>query len=115
MLPRSNRLSVPLFAEVLAKGSIVHSPIFTARILKTAASKDTGARFSVAISKKISKTAVERHKLRRKTFSALRPFVSKLGKGLHVILLGKSPLTKAKVADISIDLKNLFVKSGLLK
>jgi ribonuclease P protein component len=111
MLPRSKRLSVPLFANVLANGKIVHSPLFTARILKTAGY----TRFSVAISKKIAKTAVERNKLRRRSYSAIGLLSSKIKDSFHVILLAKSPLIKALQKDIVTDLDSLFVKSSLIK
>jgi ribonuclease P protein component len=111
MLPSSKRLSVTLFASVLANGKIVHSTLFTARILKTAGI----SRFSVAISKKIAKTAVERNKFRRRVYSAISMIDSKIPQGFHVILMGKPPLIKATPKDTLVDLESLFVKSGLIK
>jgi ribonuclease P protein component len=114
MLPRSKRLSVPLFANVLAKGSIVHSPLFTARIVKTAG-QHSDSRFSAVVSKKVAKTAVERNKLRRRTYAALSKITSKIKDGFHVILLAKNAMIKAEPKDIVADLENLFVKSNLIK
>ena len=111
MLPASKRLSVPLFATVLAKGSIVHSPLFTARIMKTAGP----SRFSAVISKKIAKTAVERNKLRRRIYSGVGSLIAKLKPGFHVLLMAKPPLTKASLPNIALDLESLFVKSSLIK
>ncbi len=115
MLPRSKRLSVTLFTNVIANGKMVHSTLFTARILKTANPKELGARFSVAVSKKIAKTAVERNNLRRRAYSSLRGIESRVPKGFHIVLLAKQPLLRAKLPAITQDLENLFVKSGLIK
>ncbi len=114
MLPSKKRLSVPLFTNVLTNGTIVHSPLLIARILKTAKPLE-GTRFSAAISKKIAKTAVLRNKLRRRIYAALATFDPRVKNGFHVILLAKPPLTKATLKDIRADLENLFVKSSLLK
>jgi ribonuclease P protein component len=111
MLPAKKRLSVALFTDVIANGKIVHSPFFVARILKAAGEN----RFSAAISKKIAKTAVERNKLRRRTYSALGGIVGKLKPGFHVVLMAKAALPKATLKDIASDLDLLFVKSGLIK
>jgi ribonuclease P protein component len=115
MLPRSKRLSVPLFTNALAHGKIAHSPLFTARILKTADSKSAETRFSAVISKKIAKTAVERNKFRRRIYAALRTLDVKIKQGFHIILLAKPPLTKSLAKDIIHDLDGLFVKNGLIK
>ncbi len=115
MLPRSKRLGVSLFTDVIAHGKIAHSPFFTARIQKTADPKETGARFSAAVSKKIAKTAVERNKLRRRVYSALAGLESKVPKGFYIVLLAKHPLRPAKLPEIASDLSFLFVKSGLIK
>src|SRR4051812_21797720 len=114
MLPRSKRLSVPLFTNVLANGSIVHSPLFTARILKTAQSK-VDSRFSAVISKKIAKTAVERNKFRRRIYSGVAAVDKKVKPGFQIILMAKPTLTKALLKEITADLEALFVKSNLLK
>lgn len=115
MLPRSKRLSVSLFTNVLANGKIVHSPLFTARILKTAASHDGSSRFSAVISKKIAKTAVERNKFRRRIYTSLSSLEKRVLPGFHIILMAKPTITKRLPKDVSEDLFNFFVKNGLIK
>ena len=111
MLPRSKRLTVSLFTNALANGKVVHSTLFTARIAKNPGP----TRFSAVISKKITKTAVERNKLRRRIYSAVASFGAKISKDHHVILLAKPLLSKSTLKDIVADIETLFVKSHLLK
>jgi ribonuclease P protein component len=115
MLPAGKRLSVSLFTDVLTHGKVVHSPLFTARILKTAAPGSSSTRFSAVISKKIAKTAVLRNAFRRRIYSALGRMEEPVSKGFHIILTAKPPILKATYKDISSDLHNLFVKNGLIK
>lgn len=115
MLPRSKRLSVSLFTNVLVNGKIVHSPLFIARILKIGDSLTNESRFSAVVSKKISKIAVERNKLRRRIYSAVRHLGQKVPPSFQIVLLAKPPLQKSSVKDITLDLESLFVKSGLIK
>jgi ribonuclease P protein component len=111
MLPRSKRLSVPLFTSALANGKIVHSPLFTARIEKTAGI----SRFSAVVSKKIGKTAVERNTLRRRIYSSISQIDERVKDGFHIILIAKPAILKATLTEIISDLDVLFVKSGLIK
>ena len=115
MLPRSKRLTTALFTEVMTQGKILHSPFFTIRLMKTATTSLKETRFSVVVSKKIVKTAVERNKIRRRVYSIVRASIGKISPGFHIVLLAKQPLLKAKIQDIATDLSTLFVKSGLIK
>ncbi len=111
MLQSSRRLTTALFTEVMLKGRVFHSTLFTLRATKS----DGISRFSVAIPKKVAKTAVERNKLRRRAYSALRTVYPQVLPGFHGVLIAKSQLLDAKFAEIAPSLQEFFVKSGLLK
>lgn len=111
MLPSSKRLTTPLFKEVMDKGKLVHSSFFSLKIMKA-----TGeSRFSVAVSKKIAKSAVERNKIRRRSYSAIRMVLPRLPEGIHGVFMAKAPILKSTLPDISKEVELIFVKSGLLK
>ncbi len=111
MLPSSKRLSTPLFKKVMEEGKIFHSPLFLARLLKV----EGVNRFSVAVPKKIAKTAVERNKIRRRFYSALRPLDPKISPSVQGVFIVKAPVIKSSLAEISSELKSFFVKIGLMK
>jgi ribonuclease P protein component len=111
MLPSSKRLSVALFKEVMDKGKHMHSPLFALRAIKT----EGLSRFSVSVPKKVAKTAVLRNKLRRRMYSALTPLFSEIKEGIHGVFIVKEALRKATFEEISLELRQFFGKSGLLK
>ena len=111
MLPSSKRLSIPLLKTVMDKGRLVHSSLFSVKILKTAHS----SRFSVVVSKKIAKSAVDRNKTRRRTFAALSTLYGRITPGTHAVFMVKAPLLKASLQEITHALEEFFVKTELLK
>ena len=84
---------------------------FLARLLKT----DGTSRFSVAVPKKIAKNAVDRNKIRRRIYSALRPFILKITPGIQGVFIMKAPVIKSTFGDISSEMKSFFVKIGIMK
>lgn len=111
MLPSSKRLTIPLFKQVMDKGKLFHSMLWSAKIAKTAGE----SRFSVAVSKKVAKSAVDRNKIRRRTYSALRSLYPRISPGFHGVVMVKAPIAKSTLAAISKELEDFFVKTGLLK
>jgi len=111
MLPRSQRLSVEQFNEVIKKGRVSHSLFFYARIL-TVKGK---SRLSAAVPQKVSKTAVGRNKLRRIIYEAVKPIMPKVIPDTEIIIIAKDCALKANFEEIKKDIENLFVKSRLLK
>ena len=94
----------------MEKGRVSHSSLFLVRILRD----QTDIRISAVAPKKVSKTAVGRNKIRRKTYEAIRTFKKMIVPGLHMIIFAKPTVVKATQNEIVADLKDLFVKSKLL-
>ncbi len=74
MLPKRNRISRSLFANVLKNGSFSHSSSFSFRLL---ISQVGLPKFSFVVSKKVSKSAVVRNTLRRRGYSIVRAVLGK--------------------------------------
>ncbi len=110
MLPSSNRLTIPLFAEVMDKGKLVHASFLSAKFIK----KTGITRFSVVISKKVAKNATDRNKIRRRTYTALRPLLPYMPE-THGVLMMKAGTNKLTIPALTSALKEIFVKSGFLK
>lgn len=71
--------------------------------------------FSAVAPKKVAKTAVLRNKIRRKTYSAIRPLYNKLPKGTQAIFFAKVTFLKATQKEIENDIQAFFVKAGLIR
>jgi len=67
MLPKRQRITRALFSNITAHGTVFHSKNATLRILPQA---HTSA-FSIVVSKKVARGAVERNVLRRRAYIAL--------------------------------------------
>ncbi len=111
MLASSQRLTIPLFKNVMDKGRSMHSSLFIFRLAKIGGN----SRFSVSVSKKVAKKAVDRNKIRRRAYSVLNSLYSRIQNGFHGVLIAKNTASKAPFQEISADIEGFFVKSGLLK
>ena len=113
MLPRSQRLSVAYFNQVMEKGRVTHSPLFLLRFLKTDSAGQT--RIAAVAPQKIFKKAVQRNKLRRQMYEAVRPLYADVRPQLHVVIFAKAIAATADQATLKKEIKDIFVKAGLLK
>ncbi|MGB3922012.1 MAG: ribonuclease P protein component [Minisyncoccia bacterium] len=104
MLPRNRRISRELFEVILKFGKKVDSKYF---FLRTAPSKT--ARLAVSVSKKISKKAVVRNKIRRRTYSVVRELLPALPKKLF-LLIAKPGTDKLRGEELKNELAELLSK-----
>jgi ribonuclease P protein component len=92
MLPKNKRIPRSLFSEILKSRHFTHSAHFSLRI---GVSGEKTARAAVSVSKKVSKSAVVRNSIRRRTYSALAPHLPSLSTGLYLVV-AKSGAEKLK-------------------
>ncbi|MDP3962817.1 MAG: ribonuclease P protein component [bacterium] len=111
MLPSSKRLTTALFKKTIDNGRSAHSQLFILKLIK----EGGPSRFSVSVSKKVAKKAVERNKIRRRAYSAISSFYPAIKHGIHGVVIAKNPAAKASLEEIISDIKSFFVKSGHLK
>lgn len=71
MLKRTERIKRHDFGRVAA-GRVVHTPLFTLKLLPVVPTDTGSGQFSVVVSKKVAKTAVARNSLRRKVYAAIQ-------------------------------------------
>lgn len=112
MLRRSHRLSTKQFDEVIKSGKAVHSAFFLARTLP---SPDGVVRIAAVTPVKIAKKAVIRNRTRRRIYEAVQPILETVKEPVLAIILAKSGALTAPSDALTVDLKALFVKAGLLR
>lgn len=110
MLPRSLRLTTKELEVMMEKGRVAHSALFLVRYTKV----EGKTRIAAIVPKKIGKTAATRNSGRRKIYNAIAPIIPSLKDGLHIVLFAKASALKED-ANLPVDLKEVFVKSGLMK
>jgi ribonuclease P protein component len=111
MISRSKRLTTQLFKEIIQKGTAFHGQFFIVRCLNTQGL----SRFGVSVPKKVSKTAVERNKARRRVYSIIKKYQERLVSGKNAVFIMKVGSEKISFAELSNEIEKIFVKSGLLK
>jgi len=111
MLPKKKRLSTALFKKVISIGNSAHAEFFVVRYIKD----KSPLRFAVSVPKKVSKTAVERNKVRRRIYSAINSFKDLSIENMKVILIAKPNILKLNTNDMKPYIKKTFVNLGLLK
>jgi ribonuclease P protein component len=95
----------------MEKGRVAHSSLFLVRYL--GGQKDI--RISAVAPRKTVKKAVDRNKIRRVTYRAIRSIKEGVATGTHAIVFTKPAVLKLKSDEIGADLKNIFVKAGILR
>ena len=71
-------------------------------------------RIAAVVPQKVSKVAAIRNRMRRKSYEAVRAIKTSIRPGTHAIVFAKIAALDSKHADLAADIKNLFVKAGLL-
>jgi len=110
MLPKNNRIGRAEFESIIRSGKRIHSPIFILYIQKT---EGNDKRFGFSVSKKISKSSVQRNKLRRQGYSVIRDQIKHIKDGFLFVFVYKKTQRIPTYQEIEVDitglLKNTFV------
>ena len=111
MLSRSQRLSGEQLDAVMEKGRATHSSLFWMRTLKY----EGLTKVAAIAPQKIAKTAVQRNSLRRKMYESIKPFFGSITPNHLIVVCAKEPVKKSVFKDLAKEMREIFVKSGLLK
>lgn len=102
MLPREKRIARKLWSPLLASRNFKNSTYFSLR----SAPGESQARFAVSVSKKVSKSAVVRNRVRRRVYAALEDFAS-ITPGLY-LFSAKPGAEKVWGEDLKKELRKLL-------
>lgn len=83
-------------------------------MLKVAQKNSKSARFGFIVSKKISKSAVVRNKIRRRLSEAIKSIIKEIKTGADVALIALPGIEKKDFSEIEKSLAVLLKKAGLL-
>ncbi len=106
MLKKINRISSRKdFLEIKSKGQFYSGPFFGGLCLKT---DDELVKFGFIISKKISKRAVDRNKIKRRISEILGVNLQKFNPGTKIIFLAKKSLLESRREEIEKEINKLI-------
>lgn len=107
MLKKINRISSRKeFLEIKNKGKMNYSPIFGWLSLKS----DEGKKFGFVISKKISKKAVDRNKIKRRMAESIKKHLDDFEKGIRIVFLVKREILNKNIKEIEEEVKKCLKK-----
>lgn len=109
MLAQKNRLPRELFDPVWKNGRRLSSPLFSFQYVPAPLGE---ARFSAVVSKKVSKTAVGRTRIRRRIYNALAKIIPNLGTPIHAAFHAKPPALNATAAETEREISELLIKAS---
>jgi len=106
VLKRENRIRLRKeFAEIKNKGKILYSPLFGFLTYKE---NDDQKKFGFIVSKKISKKAVDRNKIRRILSEVVRENLEKFENGTRIIFLTKKEILGKKMKEIEKEVEKFM-------
>ncbi|HNV97396.1 MAG TPA: ribonuclease P protein component [bacterium] len=112
MIAREFRISRKKDFDIILKSKLkFYSNNFVLRFSKNELSK---SRFCVVVSKKISKKAVIRNKIRRRVYEIIRLNYNKIKPGFDFMILVKLSVLELEYKDIERDLLYVFKKANIL-
>ena len=105
MLSKSHRIAREAFWPLLESRKYAHSAYFSLKMAQ-------GSRFkaAVSVSKKVSKKAVVRNRVRRRAYAALEALRDEIKPGLY-LFMAKPGSEKLKTPEIASELATLLKKS----
>lgn len=112
MLPKKNRLLKKEFQEVFKKGKGINYPPLFLKFLKN---RSKEKKFSVLVSKKISKKATQRNKIKRRLRELIRIKLERIKEGIKGILITQPGIEKKNFHQIEEILEKLFKKAKIFK
>jgi len=105
MLPKNSRLPRELFPELLKTSKYVNSTAFSLRFSNV--SSFSRPRVAVSVSKKISKSAVVRNRVRRRVYSILRSLILQISNGAYLFVV-KPGVEKLDIEKIKSEVMKLL-------
>jgi ribonuclease P protein component len=95
------------FLEIKNKGKMIYSPIFGLLTLKK---EDKEKKFGFIISKKISKRAVDRNKIKRYLSEGVRKSLENIEEGTRGVFLVKREILNKKLEEVVVEVEKVFKK-----
>lgn len=113
MLSKRYRLTTALVKQVFDHSRILTGEHFLLRV-SPISPPFAHTKFAVVVSKKQTKTAIARNRIRRRVYTALFPFEQQTKDSYAVLVFIKKEITDCTIEQMTSELKKLLEKAGIL-
>ncbi len=111
MLPKKERIKREEMEDVLSKGALKHSRLFSVRVMK----KDVPlSQYSFVVSKKVAKLAVTRNLLRRRGYSIVKELQSRIVPGFTIVFFYKKGADTVEFSELKKEIEDFLRQNKLL-
>lgn len=115
MLPRHYRFPLRTdLSRLKKKGKIFQAPFFGLIVSSQPVTAAKNPRFAFIVSKKISKKAVQRNRIKRVLSEQIKIFFPRLKSGFDAVFLVKQEIVNKDSSAIGDQMEKILVKAGLL-
>jgi len=111
MLLRKNRLPTNMFEDTFKKGHVFKNDIF---LLKCVKLENNEQRFGITVSKKISKKAVIRNRLKRQIREIIKTELKNIQTGVHCTIVTQPTIIKLSYKEIEKKLLQVFKHAKII-
>lgn len=105
MLPRRNRLCSEDFEKIIKEGNFFPARFFSLRILKNNLNY---SRFGIVVGGKVTKKAVSRNKIRRRSYEIIRREWSTVPMGFDIVFFAKKSALEADFDELKEDVLRII-------
>ncbi len=112
MLPTSKRVTTELFGTIVEKGASVFTPTLSLRFISE--TTHNPSRFSVTVSKKVFKRAVDRNNLKRRVNAALIKVYPQVKNGFAGVIFGKNSTNMRSHKELVVDIEELLKRAKMI-
>lgn len=112
MLPKAKRLTKRLFSESFSHSKITSNDYLTLRYKDNSGFEPKG---SVVVSKKVAKNATDRNHLKRQLYEIIEKHLKNTEKPYILMIFPKKPSTTLSFIDLEKEVKEVLIKSKVIK
>lgn len=112
MLAQKNRLTRTEFNEYFKQGRVYHGELLYVRVVQVKDSPDK--KFSCVVSKKVAKSAVKRHLIKRRVYNALRELFPTIQSGVVAMVFMKKSEQTPNFARIKLEVEQLLTQAKVV-
>jgi len=112
MLSKSRRLTADDFKQFPRNAETVHTPVFVMRVAPDAPESYT--RFGVVISQKVARTAVARHRLKRRVHGMLESVIHDVADGYAVVFYMKQEAVNTTSEELRRSVTEALITADVL-